>query len=233
MKIIFLNTWQGKMKLAIKGFLDKEFKNTDIFCFQEVSPNFFKEIVTFLPQHTGFYEAGRTLALDNQIYGQAIFIRKNFELEKSGRVKLYYQLKDDIGFLQYQLLDIGRKKLWLGNVHGKTKPGTKHNTKTRLKQSERIINFFKDKEGPKIFGGDFNLNPDTKSIKMFEEAGYRNLIRDFDIKNTRNKLSWDQFNNVQYFADYVFVSPEVIVKSFEVPYNEISDHLPLILNFEI
>lgn len=108
----------------------------------------------------------------------------------------------------------------------------------RLRQSEKIINFFNDKKGLKIIGGDFNLNPDTKSVMMFEKAGYRNLIKEFDIKSTRNKLSWKQFKNQpdfvkQYFADYVFVSSDVKVKDFTVPYNEISDHLPLILDFDI
>jgi len=34
-------------------------------------------------------------------------------------------------------------------------------------------------------------------------------------------------------SDYVFVSLEVKVKKFEVPNIEISDHLPLILDFEM
>jgi endonuclease/exonuclease/phosphatase family metal-dependent hydrolase len=122
---------------------------------------------------------------------------------------------------------------WIGNVHGKARPGEKEDTPVRIKQSEKIINYFKDLAGPKIIGGDFNLNPDTKSVEMFEKAGYRNLIKDFGIKNTRNKLSWEQFNNVQNFADYCFTSPEVKVKSFKVPYMEISDHLPQILDFEV
>ena len=96
----------------------------------------------------------------------------------------------------------------------------------------------KGKVGLKIIGGDFNLNPDTKSVKIFEEVGYKNLIMDFGIKNTRNEISWKQFQNKpgfvkQYFADYVFVSKDVKVRKFEVPYNEISDHLPQILEFEV
>ena len=77
--------------------------------------------------------------------------------------------------------------------------------------------------------------PNTKSIKMIKEAGYKNLIKDFGIKTTRNKLAWDQFpdEEKQNFADYVFVSPEIKVRKFSVPNLEISDHLPLILDFEI
>lgn len=238
MRIIFLNIWQGKNKYALKEFLDKESTITDCFCFQEVSPNFLNDLKLWLPGYSCFYEKGRIAVFDGLIYGQAIFLKAEIETDEAGKTKLYNQLGDDIGFLQYQSLHSDNKKLWLGNVHGKTKPGNKKDTKSRLKQSERIINFFKDKAGPIIFGGDFNLLPDTRSVKMFEDSGYRNLIKEFKIKSTRNELSWKQFENdpgfvKQYFADYVFVSPEVKVRSFEVPNIEVSDHLPLILEFEI
>ena len=34
----------------------------------------------------------------------------------------------------------------------------------------------------------------------------------------------------QLFSDYVFVSPEVAVSGFSVPEDEISDHLPMIVD---
>ena len=69
------------------------------------------------------------------------------------------------------------------------------------------------------------------------------LILENKIKTTRNFHAWRQakemvadgyrFYGEQKFADYVFVSKDVKVKNFEVPNIEISDHLPLILDFEI
>ena len=78
MRIIFLNNWQGQKRQAIRKFLDKESKGTDAFCFLEVSPDFLKELIAFMPNHNSFYEAGRTLALDYRIYGQVIFVGKLF-----------------------------------------------------------------------------------------------------------------------------------------------------------
>ena len=103
--------------------------------------------------------------------------------------------------------------------------------------SKSVGNFFDDKNGPKIIGGDFNLMPDTISVKMFEKWGYRNLIREFGIKSTRNRISWEQFKDQpgfvkQYFADYAFITKEIKVDGFSVPDLEISDHLPLVLDFE-
>lgn len=119
------------------------------------------------------------------------------------------------------------------NFHGISKPGKKLDTSERLLQSAEILNFFKDIEGPKIIGGDFNLELDSNSVKMFEENGYKNLIRDRGILTTRNRLTWEKYpEGKQYFSDYVFVSSDVKVKDFLVENIEISDHLPMILSIE-
>lgn len=74
---------------------------------------------------------------------------------------------------------------------------------------------------------------------MFENAGYINLIKDFKIERTRNDITWKYHSKgkrsfvKQYYADYVFTSPDTQINSFEVPNVEISDHFPLILNIDI
>lgn len=129
----------------------------------------------------------------------------------------------------------GNSNLHIANVHGKTHPGHKLDTPTRIKQSKAIIDFLENKKGLKIVGGDFNLLPNTRSVKLFEQNGYSDLIKKFGIKDTRGKINHEIHKNktIQYFADYCFVSPDVKVKSFTVPDIEISDHLPLILEFEV
>jgi endonuclease/exonuclease/phosphatase family metal-dependent hydrolase len=72
--------------------------------------------------------------------------------------------------------------------------------------------------------------PETESIKMLDNLG-TNLIKEFKINNTRNEISWKKYHNRQSFADYIFVSPDIRVNKFEVPYNLVSDHLPLVLEF--
>ena len=70
---------------------------------------------------------------------------------------------------------------------------------------------------------------------MLEASGLRNLITEFNIKNTRNEISWAKYPGLpkQYFADFIFASQNVRVKKFTVPYNEISDHLPMILEIDV
>jgi endonuclease/exonuclease/phosphatase family metal-dependent hydrolase len=65
---------------------------------------------------------------------------------------------------------------------------------------------------------------------MFEENGYRDLIKEYKISTTRNRLAWEMYpDNKQLFSDYVFLSPGITINNFSVPDNEISDHLPMIL----
>lgn len=234
MRIIFLNTWHGQVWEKLKKFLELHSKDTDVFCFVEVDPDLEIKLEKVLFDFTPLYEKGiKMVYMGGVTAGQSIFIKKGTKVSSSGIMFPYRQLKTDAGGFQYIQLNIAGKDVVIGCLHGKTLPGDKLDTPIRLRQSEKIINFFADKNGPKIVGGDFNLDLSTKSVLMFEEVGYRNLIKDFNIKNTRNKLSWKQFNNIQHFADFCFVSPEVKVKNFEVPQLEISDHLPLILDFDL
>lgn len=234
MRVVFFNIWHGQLWEGLRKFLLSQSAKTDIFCFTEVDPPLQSRLVDLLPGHEARYEEIiRTMYFNATIDGQSVFVKKGIEVKTAGKISIYKVTPKDAGCLQFIRLRTKGKDFWVGNLHGKARPGTKMDTPARLRQSRKIVDFFEDKGGPKIIGGDFNLMPETKSIAMFEEVGYRNLIKEFSVKNTRNEISWEQFDNVQYFADYCFVSAEIKVKRFEVPKVEISDHLPLILDFEI
>jgi exonuclease III len=236
MRVIFLNALFGQAGKKFLNFVQKESGSTDIFCFMEFSPKLFDETSSLLKDWQGLVEKGLVLEAFGVQDCLSIFVKKNLKVKSSGKILLYRNTGKDTGFAMFVRLDIEGKPLEIVNVHGKTWPGNKEDTPARVRQSEKIIDFCREIKEPKIIGGDFNLNPDTKSIKLFEEVGYKNLIKEFGIKRTRNRLAWNQFKNEpgfvkQYFADYIFTSPEVKVKNFEVPDIEISDHLPLILDF--
>jgi len=239
MRIIFFNIWHGQGWEALKDFLKENLDKTDIFCFLEVDPELQNKLEKLLIDFKPIYERGiKTDYLGGVVEGRSIFVKRNIKIISKGALELYKITPDDAGGSLFAELEVHGKKFLVQEVHGKTRPGNKLDTKERIEQSKRILEFSKDGIKPRIIGGDFNLMPGTKSIKMIEAAGYTNLIKEFGIKSTRNKISWEQFAKKpgftkQYFADYVFVSPQIKVKNFEVPYNEVSDHLPLILDFEI
>lgn len=229
LRIIFLNTWHAGIKTKLFDFISKEVEKTDIFCFQEFDKQYFDEMAGKLPNFNGIFWTKKYI--NDWDFYQSLYINRSLPFEEVSK--------------NFQAVIIkGERDLLVCNIHGVSLPGDKKDSEERLKYSKTIIDFAKIKNISTIIGGDFNLNPDTKSVKMFEEAGYRNLVEQFGIKTTRNHFAWNQamqqqknegleFFGKQYFADYVFTSPDVKVKSFEVPNIEISDHLPLILGFEI
>lgn len=218
-------------------FISNEALTTDVFGLTEVTQELYEKLCLKLNDFDGYFALDPTL--ENSQSSQAIFVNKKISVKKYQKELLYGPLKSEGGIEVPSFVQaIETNNITFINLQGMAYPGSKFDTEERLKQSDKILSFAKKFSGPKIIGGDFNLLPQAESIINFEKAGYKNLIKEFNIINTRNKWADHtkddkQYFGKQYFADYVFVSPEVKVKSFEVPYNEISDHLPQILEFKI
>ncbi len=138
--------------------------------------------------------------------------------------------KEDSKAFQIADIKINNKTLRLINYHGiwsKDKIGTEK-TKRAI---EKILERAKEVDYPVIICGDFNLFPDTDSMKILND-NFVSLIDKFNIKTTRpnsNELSGSGRNVV----DYIFVSEDVKVSDFKVQESEVSDHLPLILAFNL
>lgn len=229
MKIIFLNAWEGQIS-DINQFILDQSTDTDIFCFQESrhgsKPTVFCQ--NLLPQFD-LISADKYINLFNKFY-QATFIKKNFSVTNTQTIG---QKDSTVGLGLFTQIKTPSGLLNICNVHGHSRPGDKQDTPARIHQSQLIIDLFQNLTGPKIIGGDFNLDLNVKSVQMFEDNGFKNLIKEFKIPTTRNEISWRKYKNKQLFADFLFVSPDIKIKSFSVPNLEISDHLPLILEFEL
>ncbi len=174
-------------------------------------------------------------------HGSAIFIKKNIQVTNQKNYFIYRDtslthLNSDFSNLATPLQSISFKhnqsQMNIFNYHGTAMPGDKLDTTKRLTETKKVLKIINTVPGMKILTGDFNLLPETKSVKEFEE-NLINLIKEYKILRTRSKISpfWGK-NDFQRFADYTFVSKDVKVKSFKVPNVEISDHLPMILEFD-
>ncbi len=258
MKLISLNTCGGKFFKPLSQFIKLHAKNTDIFCLQEIfstnssrtqipdyQANLLEEFCQLLPDFTYFFDPviekldinANGVNFDLK-HGLAIFVKKTIKIldykayflyrEKfvNSIKKDYSDIPINIQFLSF----LSNNKIFtVENLHGASHPGTKLDTPKRIRQSQKIKELFKKEKGAKILTGDFNLLPETKSIKIFE-SNMTNLITRYDIKRTRSNLSpYFGKPDFQKFADYTFVSNKVNVENFKVPEIEISDHLPMIL----
>lgn len=225
MKIIFLNVWGGTRESELTNFIKEETKDTDIFCFQEATEEMRQRCHAALQ---GYKELSDYKFInENDSFSQSIFIKENLELLSSGT--LLSQEKES-GSAIYAEVKTETGSLYVCNVHGIAYPGDKLDNPGRLIQSQEIIAFFKDKDAPVVIGGDFNVELHTKSVGTFQDHGYQDLIKQFNIDTTRNHFAWDRYpDNKQYYSDYLFLNDKVTYKKFLVPKNEVSDHLPLIL----
>lgn len=268
MKLISLNAYGGIVFEPLMDFV-RNHADADVFCFQEMikkttdeeipftsnnaRTNLFQEIERalpdfnslFAPVQNGFDTVEKT-GLPIQ-YGNATFVRKNLNVTKTKDFFIYGKKNTVVG-RDYSTLGTNAiaiqieqddRILIVVNLHGTSEPAHKLDTTDRIAQSEKVLSFLADKPGEKIIVGDFNLFPDTESIRMFEEAGFKNLINAFDIQTTRgsmNKQLHPEFEHGKYgwqeYADYTFVTPGIEVESFTVPDEPISDHLPMILQIK-
>jgi len=229
MKIIFLNTWGGKQKAEIQNFFKLHAPDTDVFCLQEAYDDLRTMIRDYIQDFKEIheYQFGFEDETGTEDFAQATYIRQTLPILDSKIVFNDGKLSG-LGIATEIKLQIG-ETLHILNYHGISRPKDKLDNPDRLGQSQKILDYYQDKSGPKILGGDFNILPKTKSIKMFQERGYRELVEEYKIPTTRNHLYWDKRPQKHLSSDYIFLSDKIEVKSFLVPSVEISDHLPLIL----
>lgn len=258
MKLISLNTWGGKFYKPLINFIKQQSENTDIFCFQEVFKttsniktlegrrmNLYSEISKALINHQGYFAPfvnnyiifNRSKIIHtnfNLSHGLSIFVKKKLTVDSTGDFFVYGNRNSfnpqDLNTIprntQYITFKKAGKKFTICNLHGIWLREGKKDSPSRLEQSKKIKQFLNKQKGEKILCGDFNLGLHTKSIEILEE-NLRNLIKEYKIPTTRNK----HFPGNEQFADYIFISSGIKVKNFEVPDIEVSDHLPMILEF--
>jgi len=139
--------------------------------------------------------------------------------------------KEDHGrALQIVEIEVNKKRLQILNVHGIWTEDKKGDSRT-IKQCEFVVSAAKRKNISTIITGDFNLFPDTESIKIINRD-FVNLIEKYNIKSTRPDFK-DDIDVGRNVVDYIFVSNDVKIKDFKVITTDITDHLPMLLEFEI
>jgi len=233
MKVIFLNTWHGQLRDELRAYVQQNMHTTDAFCFQEAHGDDRLPYDDLLTDDFALHAVNRQNESNGSWYGNVIYVRKNFHIAETGGLFTEDTEGHEVGIAAYLTLKINDTKLTICNVHGIPYPGDKLDSPARLYQSKTILNAFADTQNV-IIGGDFNLLPHTTSIQTFSDNGYQNLIADFAIESTRNRITYEKYpEDIQYFADYAFVSPGLKVNDFIVPTEIVSDHQPLELDFDL
>jgi exonuclease III len=252
MKVISLNTWGGRA--GKDGLLDffRRHEDADIFCLQEIwnggeemigkpaggvpmigiLPSMYNDIAKVLKNHIPYFRPHF-----RDYYGLTMFVRNSIALREEGEVFVYkakgwiseVDIGDHARNVQYATVVTDKGLRTIMNFHGAWIPDSKkQDTDDRILQSENVATFAKSISNPYILMGDLNLLPDTKSLKKLEDAGMRNLIKEFGITSTRSS----HYKKPVRFADYTLVSDGIAVNEFKVLPDEVSDHLAMYLDFE-
>lgn len=243
MKIISLNIWGGHVKAPLLKFFS-DYQDIEIFCLQEVyykakakitdesrtlALDILSEIKECLPHHQILFKP-----VVNNIYGIALLVKTDIQILREGSIPIYHNLSyPGIGpahsrILQWCECKRNKEVFTVANIHGLWNGQGTMDSPERILQSQRIRHFIDSIETPLIVCGDFNLRPDTMSMKIIE-AGLKNCIHEFQIQSTRTSY----YPKEERWADYMLLSKDIEVNSFEVLPDEVSDHSPLFLNFEL
>lgn len=98
--------------------------------------------------------------------------------------------------------------------------------KARQVQIYNLFNLIKETERPYIVAGDFNAFMGEQEIELLMSAsGLKNanldLLPSYPSHRPRRQL------------DFILHSPEIEIQKFWMPNVQLSDHLPLVIDFEV
>jgi endonuclease/exonuclease/phosphatase family metal-dependent hydrolase len=251
MKLITLNAWGGRVWPGLKNFIESRKNEIDIFCFQEIykqnqNSQAFVQVSGREVKHDLFEQIRNSLENHNyefcdvleERYGIATYINKKIEVLEKGDILIAkgnweesndVENRDHDRKLQWFDLLVKGSRLRIMNTHFTHRPEGKSDSEKRLNQSKIVVDLIESFDGPQIIVGDFNLLPNTQSMQMLEDIGLKNLIKEYNIISTRTEL----YKKTLKFADYIFCSPEIIVRDFKVLADVVSDHNPLYLEFDL
>ncbi|WP_083417387.1 endonuclease/exonuclease/phosphatase family protein [Pseudovibrio denitrificans] len=108
----------------------------------------------------------------------------------------------------------------------------KMDTPDRLAQAERLLKISQAVSEPddlQVICGDFNVEPDSETIRLLEADGLVELVKHYDVETTRNSY----YKKPGKFADYMLIDQVEQISNFQVLQKpEVSDHCPLVLTLK-
>ena len=243
MKLVQLNVWGGRLDHPLKDFLKTE--NPDILCLQEaidldkgrgalfVSVSEMRDIVGaeyyYMSPAFSFNFMQRKAHFGNCIISKLPIMQEETIFTGREYEPNFDWTKHTQNIRNLQHVEIALETggpLHLFNHHGHHNYVDKDGDDETVRQCNIIAEKIKAVPGRKILAGDFNLVPDSTSLKPINKL-LRNLTMEAHVSTTRTILT-----RRTEPCDYIFTSEGITVRSFTVSDVLISDHQPLILQFD-
>jgi endonuclease/exonuclease/phosphatase family metal-dependent hydrolase len=223
--------------------------------------NLYQELQEALPEHESFlWPFARNFINDGTAstvplyYGIATFVRKTFPVIWSRTEFVHGEFRFIEPTGEKNRLPLSRnahvfrvlepettKVVSFAHMHGLWDPSGKQDTPARDGQ-RRLFGGLVDAASsygklPTVVCGDFNLLPESSFFVDFQGRGFSELVTSGGrARGTRTSFYTNnpKKKNLSPFADYALVNQGVRVKNFEIVRDpEVSDHCPLLIDFEI
>ncbi len=227
LSILSINIGHGMLLDDLLVYVKSKMDSVPVFCFQEADGAARPLLDALLLSKYTASDAEKDAGVE--FFSLATYVRRDYAVNETKTVLANLA---GAGLALISTIEIAPEAyVSVVNVHGHPRPGHKLDTPVRIAQSQAIIKSTTANDCMNVIVGDFNLLPNTLSIEMFAQNGYKNLIDEFNIPTTRNEIAWRKYpNNKQLFADYAFVQDDDSLRyDFAVEDVDVSDHLPLLL----
>lgn len=176
-------------------------------------------------------------------FGSALLMKRELNVIAAGDELILVDDKKRARVLQWVVYEKAKHRYLVAHLHGVWLPeNTKGDDPRRDKQSELVLQHLaglrkKFAIEKVIFGGDLNLDHNTKALALLETnepfgEPYVNQIKLRGITDTRTPRYRKHGEGVTRYADWVLTSSAVKVHEFTVDTeNHASDHAPLLVHF--
>ena len=255
-KLIQLNTWMGRLSRATLKFVQEQ--NPDILCLQEVfksdAPVAYPEDQMFdlfgTLQNSGLFAeayfspavridiAGSTAEFGNAIFSKFPLSDQKTLFTDGTEVVSHFTTHLNEGnnparnaqLVTLELPTGERLALVNQHFHWVKNPLGDENSVPKMQLVAREARDFAGSL-PLIIAGDFNHSPESQALQVFD-GWLTNAITQTDAQTTLSGLKFPA-QEVQVVCDHVLYNDQVMVKQVEVSQELISDHYPVIFEFEL
>lgn len=247
MKIIQLNIWHGKLGDSAIQFLNDE--QPDIVCLQEASqiqgPTYGMVVsLDIIQRQADLAYAVFAPTFSHQLMGQKCTfgnaILSKFPLDRQETVFTSEAYRDEFDASQndhnirnLQIVNArlpNGKQLTIANHHGYNTQDPSGNEQTLEATKKLAVHLAAYPKLPLILCADLNISPDSPAMQPLNNLALTNLTVKHGIKKTLSSVHKLDLNIA---CDYIFVSPDIKVRRFSTSDAIVSDHKPLILEFDI
>lgn len=250
MKLLQLNAWMGKLSWAAERFIEQE--KPDIICLQEVFqadvsimiPDRMFHCLELFKQASGlgycyFSPAiGVDIAGGNADFGNAILSRYPLQLTETMFTHSEYTQSFAPRTLEETARTIPRNiqivevittngLVTIVNHHGHWEP-TPLGTEVSAAKMNLVADRVRQIKGALIMAGDLNVTPESKTMRVFD-GWLHDLVAQSGAVTTLSKVG----RPLDVVCDHILTNDHIEVKDLIVDKAVVSDHLPLVMDFEL